>query len=149
PVIVPKGDAAGGPEQGAPLYSVLYPPFLPDENTSSQEVRDRRDVGPVPADKGETGLGIEKLGECAFEFDMNGSFAADDAAPRHRRAVKDQRVGDSRLQSRMAGQPQVIIVREADVLALADPCGVSHEALVKAEIGNSTDLGRLEFCHSS
>src|SRR5215813_12526652 len=48
----------------------------------------------------------------------------------------------------MAGQPQVIVVGEADVLALADPGGVSHEALVKAEIGNPADFGRLEFCHT-
>ena len=48
----------------------------------------------------------------------------------------------------MAGQPQVIVVGEADVLAVADPGGVSHEALVKAEIGNPADVGRLEFGHA-
>src|SRR6516225_10301534 len=111
-------------------------------------MRDRRDVGPVPTDKGETGLSIEKLGECTFEFDMDGSFAAYDAARRHRRAVTIERLSDSRLERRMAGQPQVIVVGEADVLALADPSGVSHEALVKPEIGNPADFGRLEFGHT-
>src|SRR5215472_4688011 len=48
----------------------------------------------------------------------------------------------------MAGQPQVIVVGEADVLAFADPGGVSHEALVKAEIGNPAVFGRLEFRHT-
>jgi hypothetical protein len=48
----------------------------------------------------------------------------------------------------VAGQPQVIVVREADVLALADPRGVSHEALMKAKIGNPADIGRLEFLHA-
>ena len=48
----------------------------------------------------------------------------------------------------MARKPQVIVVGEADVLALADPGGVSHEALVKAEIGNPADFGRLELGHA-
>src|SRR6516164_2911392 len=148
PVIVPKGDSAGAGEQGAHLDAVVDQFVVEDQILRTEEMRDRRDVGPVPADKGQAGLGIEKLGECAFEFDMNGSFATDDAARRHRRAVTIERLSDRRLQSRMARQPQVIVVGEADVLALADPGGVSHEALVKAEIGNPADFGRLEFSHT-
>jgi hypothetical protein len=48
----------------------------------------------------------------------------------------------------MAGQPQVIVVGEADVLALADPGGVSREPLVKAEIGNPAEIGLLDFRHT-
>ena len=148
PVIVPKGDAAGAGEQGAHLNAVVDQLVVQDQILRPEEMRDRRDVRPVPADEGKTPLGIEKLGERAFEFDMDGSFAAYDAARRHRRAVTIERGGDCRLESRMAGQPQVVVVGEADVLALADAGGVPHQALMEAEIGNPADLGRFEFGHA-
>src|SRR6516164_7285801 len=105
PVIMPKGDASGAGEQGAHLNAVVDQLVVQDQILRAEEMRDRRDVRPVPADKGKTRLGIEKLGECAFEFDMDGSFAANDATRRYRRAVTIERGGDSRLESRMARQP--------------------------------------------
>ena len=102
PIVVLEGYAPGTREDRPHDDAVVDKRIMQDQILGPEEMRDRRDVGPVPADKGQAGLGIEKLGECAFEFDMNGSFAADDAARRHRRAVTIERLSDSRLQSRMA-----------------------------------------------
>src|SRR4029077_16869251 len=64
-----------------------------------------------------------------------------------RGAVPLDRAGDGGGHFRMAGETEVIIVGEGDVLATIDLCGVARYALVHAEIDVADTITLAEWTH--
>src|SRR5947207_1917298 len=110
-------------------------------------MRDSRNVGAVTAYKHQAIRRAVHAGQRALELTMQWTLAANHAAPRHRGAVALDRAGDGGSYFRMAGEAEVIIVGEGDVLAAVDLRRVARDAFVHAEIDVADTITLAERSH--
>ena len=80
----------------------------------SKDMRNRRHIGEIAADQGQSRLDAEEFGESALQIAMRGSLAADEAGAKRADPQSFQRRRRRGLDHGMGREPEIIVIGETD-----------------------------------
>ena len=141
-VVMGEGASLASGHHGAHDDAVMGERIMKHEIPRSEQCPDRRDIGRMPAHKGQTAALPVVLGQGALERAVDGSLAGDETACRRGDAVAIDRVSGGAPDSRTVVESEVIIRGEVDEPPAADRGCRAGVGVVNEKIGVPKPQGR-------